>query len=251
MRNLLAFVLVVVLSPLLLAADLERVVIPVAYIGPGGYGAFWVTTVGAWNRTDTRWATPGVTFIESCPIPEGCETEELGPERSGRLLIANTDGFQAPHGFILYVPSEPDSAPALWARFSAFPRGPFFGFELPMPHEGDFRSGPLRFPSVPITGSFRTLLRVYGLDVREPVVVRVFGAPPVAERTLVLQPSTSSELLPSYAELALHDAFSDVRAAFLDIEVVPELGEANPAKIWAFISVTGIPSNETSIITPR
>lgn len=125
MRNLLPVVLAVVLSPLLLADELERVVIPVAYSEPGGYGAFWVTTIGAWNRTATPWATPGVTFIENCPIPEGCETEELGPERSGRLLIANTDGFQAPHGFILYIPSEPDSVLALWARSLRFNEGHF------------------------------------------------------------------------------------------------------------------------------
>jgi hypothetical protein len=255
-RNTLPLVLAAVLSPPLLAHDLERVVVPVAYSGPGGYGAFWVTAVGAWNRTSTPWATPGVTFIESCPIPEGCETEELGTGRSGSLQIVNTNGFQAPQGFILYVPSESDMAPALWARFSALPSGPLFGVELPLPHEDDFRSSRLRFPSVPIIGSFRTLLRVYGLDVHEPVTVRVIvpsnnGAPPVSEQSLVLRPSTSPEIFPSYSELALHDSLSDVSAAFLDIEVVPEVGETNPAKIWAFISVTAFPSNEALIITPR
>jgi hypothetical protein len=152
------------------------------------------------------------------------------------------------------LPEDRFERPALttivqWSPFTA-PTG----VELPMPTEDEFRL-PLRFPHVPITGDFRVLLRLYALDLEEPLSVRLFatdvnGPTILAERSITLDPSSDPLLYPAYGELPLHTLPSSPGNGFLNIQIGPELHQPNP-KVWAFITVTKNFAPDVRVITPH
>jgi hypothetical protein len=257
MRTRWLFLLSLALAPVLLAQEAQRMLVPTVYNGPGRRGSYWFGSVIAWNSSSVPWSTPGVRFQERCPIPEGCPAETLPAGRTMSLMIEGDFNFNAPHGFLLYVPAELTDRPAIQTKFHVSePFAPPYGTELPMPLESEFRTTALRFPVVPINGgAFRTHLRVYGLDVldRVPLRVRVENTEGqvVAERTMNLDFSPSAELHPSYDELALQDAFPNVGDEFFNIEVVPDAQQIGGAKVWAFITVTADNSNRVGVLTPK
>jgi hypothetical protein len=251
------FLLSLALAPVLLAQETVRMLLPTVYNGPGRRGSYWLGSVVAWNSTSDPWSSPGVRFLETCPIPEGCPVDVLAPGRTSLLIRDDDVNFNAPHGFLLHVPGDAAARPAIKTTFVVSePFAPPFGMELPTPLESEFRTTSLRFPEVPIHGgAFRTHLRVYGLDVQDrlPLQVRAVDARGrlVAERTIDLDFSPSPELFPSYAELGLQEAFPNVADGFFNIEVVPAAGQIGAARVWAFMTVTADATNRVGVLTPK
>jgi len=246
------FLLSLVVSPFV-AANAERVLIPIAYHGHGRFGSYWATGITAWNTGDRPLSVAGVKFIvsSSCGIPEGCLVDELPVGETGDVVTANWNYIQAPHGLLLSLPDDEDGRPVLLTRLYWDPHWDDWA-DLPVPLEREFRSTLLRFPLVPLEGSTRTTLRIYALDLHSPLSLRVFAEPAggyggTVEKTIILQPSTSPERYPSYGELALANAGGGP----YNITVGPEEDQTLQAKVWAFISITRNDSNAVKIMTPR
>jgi hypothetical protein len=233
----------------------ERVLIPVAYTGPGAYGATWTSDIVAVNRSSEAWRPGNIQFQVVCPIPEGCFLHELAPGAIGDVISGPFTGpLNAPHGIFLTVPE----GLAISEHISTIARAPYLGTLIPTPRESEFRTTPLFFPAVPVEGTrVRTLLRVYGSNVSVPMTVRVrlvqrwISQPEVfAERTITLMPSESADA-PAYAELSLQSAFCGVLGATIsDVEVVADIPSDSNAKIWAMITTTDFSTNEIMVIAP-
>ena len=77
----------------------ERLLVPVAYTGPGAHGSLWFTFVTAVNRGSESWASPGIGFtgvFTDCAIPEGCSSDHLNARETGTLLQSGTYQLQVP-----------------------------------------------------------------------------------------------------------------------------------------------------------
>lgn len=225
----------------------DRILIPVVYTGPGAYGSQWGTEVSTLNRTAVSWAVPGAAFNVACSLPEGCLFDQLPPGVMGSLAAANGGYFSAPAGFILHVPSK--DAIGVTVRVGTWPR--LFqgrGTTVPVPHESEFTTRPLQFAAYPRdAASARTLLRLYALDADEPVLatIRLISRwdqpqPPFEEHVVVLDGSKDLR----YAELSIVPGGSSY------IEVVPDLRPDSRAKIWGFVSVADVETNEVTVIPP-
>ena len=252
---------------LALPAFAERVLVPVSYTGGGAFGALWLTSVIAVNRTTSDWTTPNIAFLTNggpCPIPEGCIFDRLRPGDSGVLVESGTYRLQRPDGVLLYVPDSPPRGVMVYGRFGAQPRT-YVRSELPIVYERDLPALPsLLLPSVPhqFTNT-RTTLRVYDFDGHdgEQIEVGIQGAlfasaPPAFKTTITIhvppQPSSGPPLLPGYADLLLQDAFPNSGMSSIDVTVTPIVPPGAPQpKVWAFVTAVDNKTSEVMTVTPK
>lgn len=242
------------------SAAAERVLVPVAYTGPGAYGAAWFTDVSVLNRSSVPLRIPDIYFAVACSIPEGCLASELAPGQAADVLQTEFR-FNAPTGYLLHIPDIAAGQTEVWARIGTSLQWPSRGTELPVPHENEFRSQPRYFPFTTIASwtEVRSLLRIYAIDVTEPLTIRVqlrsrWTSPvrPIAEKVILMPPGgNGDDVLPSYTQLSLQEAFDSSGTTYGDIEIVPEIPAGSHAKIWGFITHTHNVTNEVTIITGK
>ena len=246
--------IVLLASSLLTPAKADRILIPVVYNGPGANGSHWATMLSAINRSDQPWSTPDVGFVvigPSCVIPEGCPATELRPGEFGYLSQPDTSRFvlSAPNGILLNVP-DIDQEIAISGRITA---GPVWGTQLPRIPERDFAQRSLLLSDVPTSNStYRTLLRVYALDVSDTDVTVSFrdspdlSRPPIASSVVHLRNAGSTASRPAFGELPISlplDGLAD-RAFIIEIAAPPGV------KFWAFCTITDNSTNAVTTITP-
>jgi hypothetical protein len=243
------------------------VLIPVFYNGPGAFGSQWFTSVAVNNFSSQTIEGRGLTFTDrSCPIPEGCGREDLGPGNFGNVGDAFHPDQQWPAGFLLYLPANEADAVELDARFGEIDRNRY-GVELPIVREDEFVREPIVLPYVAMTGAnsgLRTTLRIYSPDAitgqQVRVDIRLWGARPTATPlasqvlTLALSetPGTAEPLQPAYAQLDLQRAFPTLFEGTVSLRIVPlqTLGNAVP-RIWAFATAVRNDTNEVAVYSPR
>jgi hypothetical protein len=247
-------------------AQTTRVLVPVFYNGPGGFGSQWFTTVNLNNFTSQTVAGHGLTFMaRSCQIPEGCPRSELAPGEYGSVGSQFTPA-NFPAGFFLYLPSAETNAFEIDARFGETTRN-LYGVELPIAREADFRRTAIVLPYVAFTGfhnELRTTVRVYSPDPifaqRVRVEIRNWGAQATAaplgsvDVTLDLfdPGGTAEPLQPAFAQIELQRVFPSVFSGVVSVRVIPLQKPFGPIpRIWAFATAVRNDNNEVAVFSPR
>lgn len=246
------------------ARAVSVVLIPTLYIGPGAFGSRWSTLLVLNNHMDVAFASPGVTFVTLCGLPEGCVSETVPPGSFGSV-----EGPRPINGLLLYLPAE-DAAIIFMARLAALPRNTSAeGTELPVVRESAFSRGTLRFPYVPLVpvrDPLRTTLRIYAPDAQPGSSVRVElrswsdpTGPAIATKTVTLEAPASPKgsavpIYPGFAQVNLQDEFPAVSQtnSLCNVAVIslPLNSESTP-RIWAFITITDNITQEVAVQRPQ
>jgi hypothetical protein len=243
------------------SAQTTPVLVPVFYNGPGSFGSEWFTSVSVNNFTGQRIEGHGLEFVVICPIPEGCEREDLHPDAVGRVA-----GPQLPSGFLLHIPAGETDRVELDARFGEITRNQY-GVELPIAREDDFRRTPLVLPSVALTGylnELRTTVRVYSPDAIAGQQVRVElrswvypnEVPPYGSLVVTLAspdpPGTPQPLHPAYAAVELQREFPNLFSGAIYLRIVPlPMPDGTVPRIWAMATAVRNDNNEVAVFSPR
>lgn len=251
--------LLVALLALPTVAD-DTILIPIFYNGPGGFGTQWRTTVLVRNRMATPLAVPGIDWLVTCPIPEGCARDVVDPGEHGTLIAPPSR-----EGLVLHVDADDTERLAFRAFFAAAPRISG-GSELPIVRSREFRTDDIYLHFVHLHGHpnpSRTSLRLYGIDARADTRVRIvlldsFFGQIYAGRDVTLtvpaMPQDIPNIKPAFAELDLARAFPDVvdRAGQVDIRITPlPFADGTIPRIWALATITDNVTNEVRVVSPQ
>jgi len=253
MRQLLVVLALAVSLPVL-AADFERVLVPVFvnFIQPGAFGSQWVTQLSMHNAG----ARPVLIDPIHCTLLiSPCPPFALWPNdvwRFGYEPVASAPvavGNEGPT--FLYVPAE--DAPNV--HFGLVVKDisrldQTYGTEIPVVPASEFRTTKLSLLNIPVQPPFRSTLRLYnGERTATTVRVRVFPFPPgstIVERDVTL-PAIDYPTRPGYAEIG--DLFDDAQRMGFDVAHVEILPSSIP--IWGFVSVTNNATQQVTVVTPQ
>jgi hypothetical protein len=281
-RHATAFLIASLLPALsALAADYERVLLPIVSNGQAAFGSNWQTDL--WVRNDGAtpiniypFAMPCQTVSTRCPdfVPVG----QVAPHTTLAYYTLNTPYSIFPAfipisdahaGVIAYVSPSSDSV-----RFGIHVRdisrtNQNIGTDIPVVRERELRSDAISLLNVPVVSNYRYGLRIYALDGPGPATfaVRVFEPDLFSnERLLVEQqvqlsvpdvtitcgthpgpcPYPDVPFAPAYVFIPL-DLASFSPKYPVRIEVSPE----SQLKFWCLLSATNNDTQLVTIYSPR
>lgn len=240
-----------------MAADLTRLLIPIAVDGQNGAnGSRWKTSSYVYNS-----ASVPVLFTQgdpdSCGIPEGCiDTSRIPPGRGGpsNHLIGRP-------GAIVFVDrANADRLHFTTRIFDANRTEADFGTEIPVVREADLHTTTLVLPHVAVLPNFRVLLRIYDpFVIPVPLVrVRVVGE---TSHTVYLDEMRlidargvpfvpESRTWPRFggsAEIPL-TPLVPLDGEYVRVEIEPLSPDL---RFWAFVSITSNVTNHVTLVTPQ
>lgn len=249
------FALAATLASPVIAADFQRLLLPVSVrdVVPGANGAWWTTELAVQNRGETDVLLgPCAAGFPADPDPAfACLPDLLTlPARSviRDPLVAHTPA--GIHGQFVYLLTR-DLANVQFAL--ALLQGGRAVARLPVVREAEFTDGTLSLLDVPSSAAARTTLRLYGLG-NHPATARlqVFAmdaaSTPLLDVPIALTPSpfgtAAYPAAPSYAEVAL-----DRTAAGESVRVV--LSEIAGDRLWAMATITSAAGDSVVVFTPE
>jgi hypothetical protein len=233
--------------------DFEKILIPVAYNGPGARGSQWRTSVSVTNLSERSIDTPEPTFAE---VLLGCSAPR------SRILARTTTATCGPDhqaGQLVYLRKRFAGDLHFGARIFDTSRGDVnAGTEVPVVRDRDLRDH-IVLVNVPIDARFRTSLRVYNphrfitrvhlrfLHAVDPSIV-------LGQTDIDLtapQENGSFPLRPSFHFI------DDLAARFpaiagegrVQIELTPN--ELTRSPIWAMASITNNETQMVTVVTPQ
>lgn len=229
-------------------ADMERVLLPVNFYGPGAHGSQWQTDTVVRNDGPVYvpteplfWADPRVPVI---PIPT-----PIPPGARGYFPWRNDDG-----GAFLWVPRGLEDQLSYSMHVLDRSRNELDrGTELPIVHAGD-TSPFVRILDVPSDANYRAKLRVYNFDPVNGARVEIKlhdqngGQPVTLYATLNGVPVCSTTPCipdrPAYASVDL----PQLTGGPFDVTV---RAETNDVRLWAFVTVTNNETQHVTAYTPQ
>lgn len=235
----------------------ERILLPLMFEGPGGFGSLWTTELRIFNKG--RFAIdPLNQFHIPCQGPYGCPPQIPA---NAVLRLGVPELLQWSHGYVLAVPREVagDLSYGLHIRdLSRQAEG--WGTEIPVVHESEM-SGTVTLLDVPLDDRYRRTLRIFGLDAIDGsevtltwrddhgfsaiqnVVLRTLGRCELAAPCWLPEPAGA--ILP--LEPPYPGNFEPGERVRLEIAARNPLG----AKIWAMVSITNNETQQVTTITPQ
>jgi hypothetical protein len=246
-------------------ASYEKVLLPVLFEGPGGFGARWTTRarVMASSTERVQFARAAFEGDPACPSVCGCAAgSAIDPDRPASVCVA---GFSDPAGLILYAPTSATLHYGL-RIFDASRSTVDSGTEIPVVHERDFRFDRIVLLDLPWSSSAqRTALRIYNPDQRDGAQVRLTFTEPngvdvITERVVTLQYLVRTLVFDPYPNRPAFAYFPDLIARFDDGTVPSQLPESynliitpvtRGLRIWAFASVTNNTTQQVTVVSPQ
>jgi hypothetical protein len=167
-----------------------------------------------------------------------------------------------PHpGALLYVQSDQVDRLVMYDRvYEEHADMDNHGTVIPAVHEGSFRKGRTTFPAIPMSGNFRSTLRVYSLmPTPQEISIRVVSAAtgedvlaavtrivPAAYGAPIYSPPYSVPLLPGYMQVSIEGLLSSPPDGTVRVIV----DGASDAEYWAFVSVTSNSASRVTVFLP-
>jgi len=221
----------------------EKVLIPIAFSGPGAFGSQWVTEVSVRNDEPFD-VIPWRPFFTSANFPPGAA---LTASASGR-----------PQGTIVYIPRHDDES----LHYNVLVRDTTredddWGTQIPVLREDELKPGPKELLNVPIDPRYRLALRLYTLS-PEPAFAKVtmytmsVAGGLLHERVVLL---TSAEpCQPNAPCTSDHPAFaliSDLPTNFGGLSTVGIRIDGFGTPVWGFLTVTNNETQHVTVISPE
>lgn len=242
------------------ALEHVRVLVPV-YIEqpiPGANGSLWTSRFAIHNPSTESfyisWCSP-VRDDEVC-VANLIGDEELRPGETQPLLPGRLPKPEGIPGVVAYLHSFSNDGNAkdvaIALKVMDVSRNALSaGTEIPVVRESSFHSSTARMLSVPADARFRTLLRIYEMNLdHSEFVVRVIDQNTnavLSTRTVTLDgpPQGIERFRPNYAQIAdlVASQNDDVR-----VEVEPL---SQGSAFWTFVSVTNNQTQEFTIVSPQ
>lgn len=255
-RSALAVLAVLLFSPLALAQEYERILLPViASDTPGAYGSIWSSSLTVHNGADTaaQFEYPFGCTIGTCIFPV-----DIAPHETSDVFLLARQPAATP-GLLVEVSLPESPSFAFNLRTQDLSRQSLtWGTEIPAVRESEALTGVTHLLNIPTDGRFRILLRVYEFDSRPQSIVHVRVLPmtsnvAIADRDLALAlPDVeifNRRVYPGYASLQGIVEIPGVagqQAIRLEISPVTE-----GLRYWAFVSVTNNETQHVTTITPQ
>jgi len=248
-------VLSLLLSLPALAADYERVLLPVFLHGveQGAFGSQWVTELSIHNSgSQSVHLDPPYcpTLISPCvplPIHPGV-VWSFGKNSAPETPFFSKSSF-------VYVPASAVND----IHFNLVAKDisridDTFGTEVPVVRASDFRTTTISLLNIPVQPPYRSTLRLYhAARTATSVRVRIFApnGQSIGDREVFLTASDygflERPLLPGYAEIG--DLLDTARHA--GIENVRVQIDPHDVPVWGFISVTNNITQQVTLVTPQ
>ena len=222
----------------------DRILLPL-FTGPvnGAFGSRFITELRLANTSSVEQATLfgllPVCHLSACIFVNPLE-DPYAIEPGGQHMSGHFEHRGDPAAF-LYIPK---SSPRIEANLRVYDesRSAFnFGTELPVVYDREFTNDPIRLMGVPLDPRFRNTLRIYSTE--ETAVTVTIGN--VSQQVLVAGGRTLID--PAYAQFSNFPiGTGEVDVVITPNTAIPPFPPFQPAKVWAFISVT---NNDTQLIT--
>jgi hypothetical protein len=230
--------------PVATAADRERILLPLL-VPPvfGAHGSEFRTELTVHNTSDRVVALFGIR--EECEVclPEDISGNgvELAP---GATFRPRYDG--TPGRFIEAAFGDFDLLAANLRVYDVSRDEQNFGTEIPIVRDHELTSAPIHLAGVPVDARFRNTLRIYGT---KSATVRVTIGSKSTDLFLVAGPD---EFDPAYAAFTdfTYIAPAPNQTPTVRITITPLHPGADPARIWAFVSVTNNATQMITTVTP-
>jgi hypothetical protein len=219
----------------------SRVLFPVLQSGAGAFGAQWTTDAVIDNRNDYE--------VENFNRVDSLMCVDYGCERLGVRHYLKFEGRNHPNGAVLFVPREAVDRFNFASRVRDKAReSDDFGTEIPVVRESAMRRTQFRLLDIPVTGSYRSKLRVYVYTTDDNLQVPVQVSYPDRESF-------------SFRQLRLQRIDRNLAYAELDLQTIPNLAsdrvivDIAPPELelptWAFVTVTNNATQRVTIVTPN
>jgi len=244
-----ALLLSLVIAVPALAADYEKLLLPVA---PS------VVYCGYHSKYDTRL----IAFNgNAAGVERFCSDEVCGALPASTGTVLSGEHVPIPKPAFIYVPKEVarDMQMSLIVESSDLLRPEERSYtELPVVRESDFREGKIQIVGVRMDDGFRKTLRIYGLNGAEGALVKVRvyalrATTPAYEHEYWLYPQgglngAGLDAAPSFNMECDLSAYIENYGAPVRVEVEP----VTPGtRIWAFVSITNNVTQHFYTVVPR
>jgi hypothetical protein len=229
-----------------LASMFERVLIPVAFAGPGAHGSQWTTELSVLNRS---------SYTVSLFRPLA-----TGDPIAGRPLRIPLSGSAG--GKLLFVPRESAGAMAfnLLVRDTSR-QSEDWGTEVPVVREAGFSTDAVELLNVPVDPRFRLTLRVYGLDsAAGDAYITVYSMETgnnisVPKRFPLSSATPCEPAIPCGSDdpaFALIDVLSEMSGLPASGRIGIRVQATYAAQpIWGFVTVTNNTTQHVTVISPQ
>lgn len=249
------------------AEEYERVLVPVysAIPAPGAFGSLWSTEL--WLRNNGQTPVDVRHYDYGCILATCAPTPPTPPNVTFRPRIGESPpGLR---GKLMFVERRRATDVAFGLRVRDLSRqAQTAGTEIPVVREEKFTSGIIALPDVPVSGNFRHVVRIYGLDPTRAgsVLLRVYGINPAAR--IPQDPAIVPDRLlgqtvvhlqvagpayfpnhPSFAEIGNLNSIASPAGDERVLVLVEPLTEG--LRIWAFASVVHNETQHLTVISPQ
>jgi hypothetical protein len=225
----------------------EWVLFPVAYTGPGGFGAMWSTEAFAYNgNPHSLRPQAGLTYANCPPNVSPC-SGLLQPLETAPIVLP----ADRPNGYVAFIAREAANDLDINARIRDTSRSALtWGTEIPVVRERDFRDKPFSLLDVPVSSPFRQTLRVYSTNTSKKfTLVNIYASgatEPIVRANIPLTPIDDALASGSIADIST--VYPQVRdKGPLRVEVVTFA----PERMWAFVSITNNDTQQVTLVTPK
>jgi hypothetical protein len=232
----------------------EPILLPLALrpAHPGTGGALWVTELTLRNDSTAR-----VRFEPTVCGPVECPDIRLEP---GTTVLNPLTSYAAPDertppGRMLYLERPGADLVSLGLVLKDLSQTSPWGTQIPVVREREFYSTTIQLLNVPIDPLVRQTLRIYDVDAKNATfTVRLYDLEtdaPLGEEIVRASGGYIGDVpeIPSYAQLdRLSDRFPGTHSATrVRIEITPN----EPARFWAFASVTHNVTQHVTLVVPE
>jgi hypothetical protein len=222
----------------------QRILIPVLYEGPGGFGSQWTTEAAM-----TNWGGTGNQGHELEPVLEVSKPLPVllfGEQTPSLISLFGNHGS----GLLLFVPHGQD------VRFGNVIRDTSrdasqFGTEVPVVREEDTDTF-IELTNIPFDPRFRLQLRIYGLE-GVGFTVDVKDKNGQGSTVELNGPCTGAQMpcnsnQPAYASVDLRAIYPSLKEGRLRIGISSRVPNR---KLWAFVTVTNNDTQDVTVISPQ
>lgn len=221
----------------------EKVLIPIAFSGPGAFGSQWVTEVSVRNDEpfDIIPWRPFFTSVNFLP---------------GAALTAQASG--RPQGTIVYLPRIGDEN----VHFNVLVRDTTrenddWGTQIPVLREDELKPGPKELLNVPIDPRYRLTLRLYSLSpaptfAKVTMYTMTIAGGLLHERIVPL--NSAEPCQPNVPCTSDHPAFAmvgDLPTNFGGLSTVGIQIDGIGQPVWGFLTVTNNETQRVTVISPE
>ena len=225
----------------------ERVLIPVAFSGPGAHGSQWTTELSVLNRSPYA-----VSLFH--PLATG---DPIAAGHPLRIPLSGSAG-----GRLLFVPRESIGTMAfnLLVRDTSR-QSEDWGTEVPVVREADFSTDAVELLNVPVDPRFRLTLRVYGVDSAPgDALITVYSmetgnAYSVPKSFPLVSAAPCAPAIPCASDdpaFALIDVLSEMPGLPASGRIGIRIQATYAAQpIWAFVTVTNNTTQHVTVISPH